>query len=145
MPAAVLEQMSKDPRKLAELTVFPDGYCINSKTGSYYFTLEQLEDAAEAECARVGIPMICEDRHGIYMSAQPVMIAYTKSKDMMLEEKPSKLTDKTWKVPPIASNIIEADFGGGHATEDSDGEEILDIKKLKPHYILHLVSSETVT
>ena len=49
-------------------------------------TVNLEEDVAEAEYARIGIPMICEDRHGIYMSAQPVMIAYAKSKDMMFEE-----------------------------------------------------------
>ena len=104
-----------------------------------------MEDACEALLAKIGVPIICEYSNGIYMSAQLVMIAYTRSKDMMLEERPCKLIDKACKIPSVASRITPEDFRGGHETEDSDGEEILDIAKLPVRSLLPLVPSEEVT
>ena len=57
------------------------------------------------------------------MSPRPLQLDYERTKDMPLEEKPSKLTDSVWKIPKAACKILPRDYGGGNDVEDSDGEE----------------------
>ena len=94
-------RMNTYPRLLSEYMVVPDGHCINARERTYYHTLAQLGDAANAQCAHIGLPLICEDCSGIYMSSKPLQLDYERTKDMPLEEKPSKLTDHVWKYPRL--------------------------------------------
>ena len=121
-------RMNTYPRLLSEYMVVPDGHCINAKDRTYYYTLAQLGDAANAQCAQIGLLLICEDCSGIYMSSRPLQLDYERTKDMPLEEKPSKLTDSVWKIPKAACKVLPCDYGGGNDVEDSDGEEIEDLK-----------------
>ena len=93
----------------------------------------------------MGLPLIGEDRFGIYISMQPIQLDYERTKDMPLEEKPSKLTDTHWKIPKAINEIVPRDYGGGSEFEDSDGEEIVDSGTLVPYEMLPLVPDNDVT
>ena len=138
-------RMNTYPRLLSEFMVVPDGHCINARERTYYHTLAQLEDAANAQCAHIGLPLICEDCSGVYMSSKPLQLDYERTKDMPLEEKPSRLTDPMWIIPKAASKVLPRDYGGGNDEEDSDGEEIHNLKDLEAYTPLHLVPGNGVT
>ena len=138
-------RMRTCPRLLSEFKVVPDGHCIHALDKTYYYSTAQLEDAANAQCAHMGLPLIGEDRFGIYMSIQPIQLDYERTKDMLLEEKPSKLNDTHWKIPKAITEILPRDFGGGSEVEDSDGEEIVDSGTLVPYALLPLVPNDDVT
>ena len=79
------------------------------------------------------------------MSSKPLQLDYERTKEMPLEERPSKLTDPVWMIPKVACKVLPRDYGGGNDEEDSDGEEVQDMKKLEPYTHLHLVPGNGVT
>ena len=137
--------MNTYPRKLSEFGVVPDGHCINALKRTYYHTKDQIEDAANAQCAHIGLPLICEDSTGVYMSSMPLLLDYKRTKEMPLEERMNGLNGDEWVVPREVSDIIAEDYGGGDNEVDSDGDEIVDMKSLNPYHTLQLRPNDETT